>query len=352
MVVSYDSTTSIGDSSVLAVDPDYGVPLRIWKRHGRTENADVCSYEDTLAGFPFIVKEGQSRLLASEDHVQISNLAKIHGGGLKGGYISSAGSTHRLGMTNTLGNFALQNNLLQRTTVYSFHIDELLKLSKSGKIAFLVCSDGLKDLQKAGTLSKFFHDARLGIESAAGQNTALSLKDAIDSLPLRREKDSYDNHIMALFEEFHDRIFQGSTDDLDLVALTLCCTSVLRGSSDDTTALIVQISSLLPKSFHPSSRVLQRVGSEWAWQDATSTKIECPTLDFKAIAKSTPPAKKGIDFFLNRFAANIRERRQKDIISPNPSTSAQVDADADAGIGTAGPSEGEILVCPEAEKDL
>jgi hypothetical protein len=41
---------------MMIFDRSTGRPLRVWKRHGKDENPDICSYEDTIGRFPFAVK--------------------------------------------------------------------------------------------------------------------------------------------------------------------------------------------------------------------------------------------------------------------------------------------------------
>ncbi|KAJ1530001.1 hypothetical protein HK405_002138, partial [Cladochytrium tenue] len=115
---------SIGDSSMMVIDPADGVPLRVWQR-GSQDDLQVCSYEDSLARFPYAIREGQTHRAVKDDYMQLVQLAEaaappdgpfvvlklgqatkvtgtVRALGPSNGAIASHASLFRLGMTNTI----------------------------------------------------------------------------------------------------------------------------------------------------------------------------------------------------------------------------------------------------------
>ncbi|KAJ3115464.1 hypothetical protein HDU96_000623 [Phlyctochytrium bullatum] len=287
---------SIGDSSMLLVDPDSAAPLKVWSRHGLNDTPEICSYEDSLTAFPFLVKEGQTRLKVSEDYKILTDLAKIHGGGPKGGFITSVTSPHRLGMTNTLGNCRHQNNMLPRTTVYGFSIDTLLGLTKHGRLYIVVCSDGVKDTLKAEVIARCLGDVTRSFDDMSNvtvEPDGERWRAAIQTLVGRRTADPYDPALARHFEDLL-AVAEGKPPPVTVAISALCDVALLRGSLDDATALGVEIRSLSASADGADAgekvmKVMVRdtESKTWVWSDAAPPPLVNPLqLDIKPTDKN------------------------------------------------------------------
>ncbi|KAJ3226739.1 hypothetical protein HDU81_007118 [Chytriomyces hyalinus] len=104
-----------------------------------------CAFPDSL-----FLQEGTLQKHITADYALLrERAAKAGGGGPVGGYIHCTKSRYRLGMTASLGNTSHKDNLLVRTNVYAFPVEELFDLTIAGRIALVLTSDGIKDLVRS-----------------------------------------------------------------------------------------------------------------------------------------------------------------------------------------------------------
>ncbi|KAL7751647.1 hypothetical protein RI367_003113 [Sorochytrium milnesiophthora] len=109
-----------------------GIPIATASKRRRLESADVCSYEDTIFGYPKVLAEGQTQELLQQDYETVKPFIsqrerrayskkqpgpQVHSGDH---VLTCPGSAYCLRMTNTLGNLSHAAALLKRTTVYRF----------------------------------------------------------------------------------------------------------------------------------------------------------------------------------------------------------------------------------------
>ncbi|KAJ3217414.1 Transmembrane protein 19 [Dinochytrium kinnereticum] len=262
---------NIGDTSIMAIDPDSGIPLRIWRRVGRSEHPEICSFEDSLGFFPFIVKEGQSRLTVSEDYKTITDLAKLNGGGLKGG----------------------------------------------------------KDVMRAASIARVFQGVGNGFEDNATVDEIQqpSIGEIIETLVSKRSNDVYDSsvveHFTRLCSRELDELELSLSPDIEIVAQALCDTALIKGSADDITVVIVELQAasthnLRGEEGNSWKRIMERDVERGCWKWATIPPVaNVPDeLDLSAIATtftSKPNVSELLKLGARRYMKRMRGKASSSI---------------------------------------
>lgn len=247
---------NVGDSSIMAFSSS-GIPLKIWRREGLDSERNICSYEDTLAHFPDLLREGQSYEAVRRDFDLIRKNVRVcrNGSGLTYYPVYSALSPYGLSMTNTLGNSHHQGQTFDRNTIYTFHLPTLKsEFPSESSILLTLVTDGVKDVLSANQIGSFFKSIEDGLWNLYGSEEA-SLERILERVVLGcdrfslRAKDAILNLISEMAklvqkrEELHIEadLKKIKSQILDLVSETLCHVAIGRGTYDDTTCLVIEI---------------------------------------------------------------------------------------------------------------
>ncbi|KAJ3030976.1 UNVERIFIED_CONTAM: hypothetical protein HDU68_007176 [Siphonaria sp. JEL0065] len=259
--------------------------------HPHEADTHTCSFPDSL-----FIQEGTIQKYISKEYSLLRERAqRAGGGGPMGGYIHSNKSRYRLGMTCSIGNTSHKDNLLVRTSVYAFDVDELLDKSIAGRILIVITSDGIKDLVKSHFIGQTFVNlpkAIRALSAASVGNIASTNRRPIltcmnDLIP-RPTEDIHDRaakeHLDKLISAFETT--QAHTPNLETnrtsnsadpspppsqppsstcytdtkyAVEALCDLAILKGSTDDITVAAFEIASSisLPKSILDSSTPLE-----------------------------------------------------------------------------------------------
>ncbi|TPX73443.1 hypothetical protein CcCBS67573_g05290 [Chytriomyces confervae] len=185
-------------------------------------DAQSCSFPDSL-----FLQEGTLQKYITADYALLrERAAKAGGGGPVGGYIHCTKSRYRLGMTASLGNTSHKDNLLVRTNVYAFPVDELFDLTIAGRIALVLTSDGIKDLVKSQplglTLSNLPQAIRTMSANVTGSVTPTKrtpISTSISHICTRISPDAHDKnakeHLEELVNIYERNILSQVVDDDD-----------------------------------------------------------------------------------------------------------------------------------------
>ncbi|KAJ3291859.1 hypothetical protein HK104_005750 [Borealophlyctis nickersoniae] len=307
---------NIGDSSMMLFDKATGRPLKVWQRkNGLDSEPALCSFEDTLAHFP-VVREGQTKQAVQRDFESLKDnfrLRKSPNGGPPTFPLVSPRSAYVLSMTNCLGNMNHKDKMCSRCTVYSWDVDELLRFTTSGQLVALFASDGIKDRCNAATIGRTL----TSVESAL-RHYVPHLK---DDTPIRElvQAAVFQPHYMTAEKSFaidwlldHIVMTDGADPDLRASCEALVRLAILRGTTDDATVLVVDMSQegVTGITPGPSDNLLvkEEVVEEHVVPDQVSKPPMFPSIHFSrespilflanaAIAPTVEPAsfKGGID---------------------------------------------------------
>ncbi|KXS11730.1 hypothetical protein M427DRAFT_60325 [Gonapodya prolifera JEL478] len=286
--------STVGDSSALLLYR--GLPLTVWSRTGHSEPPGICSYEDSLGGFPVNLREGQSEGEVKKDYEKVKKrVRKVEGGGGKGWTVWSPRSAYGLGMTATLGNLNHAGCTISRTNVYVFDKNELAvaaavvegqgKFGQSDqgrdRLTLVMLSDGVKDVLTASQIALLSRSLLHGLRLCSGTIPAPSPTSPPDltddpSLPVenivaralllndaagRKSAEEVMECVQeAATGEEGEEMIGGSSDGDEVVArpsLKVLCRALvhvarMRGSGDDVTALAVDV-PLPPSHTLPTS---------------------------------------------------------------------------------------------------
>ncbi|TPX30415.1 hypothetical protein SmJEL517_g06011 [Synchytrium microbalum] len=238
---------SVGDSSMMLVDADKGIPLKVWKRDIDSLPA-TCSWEgkrNTLASFPFAVKEGQTLERLKEDFRSVGSFCRpnTNSKGEKGHSLFSPRSPYSLNMINTLGNMNHDGRLLSRTNVYRIPTSLTTEIPN---LVAVFCSDGVKDQMQAENIAAFFTSIDQGLAHTGGIPREEAGFIDIDELfrkvrPVGVLEDASDERAAREITE----AAQACDDDginLPAICTALVHTAIARRSFDDCTVLAVNLS--------------------------------------------------------------------------------------------------------------
>ncbi|KAI9350806.1 hypothetical protein BDR26DRAFT_930109 [Obelidium mucronatum] len=232
-----------------------------------TQDADThtCSFPDSL-----FVQEGTVQKYISKEYSLLRERAlKAGGGGPMGGYIHSAKSRYRLGMTCSIGNISHKDNLLVRTSVYAFDVESLLEKTIDGRILIVITSDGIKDLVKSHFIGQTFINLSKTIRSmsAASVGTIVNtnrrpISTCMSDLIPRPTEDAHDRaakeHLEKLISVFERSQSEAALQDqpsssslqttpphpltdTKIAVEALCDLAILKGSTDDITVAAFEI---------------------------------------------------------------------------------------------------------------
>ncbi|KAJ3196100.1 Armadillo repeat-containing protein 3, partial [Entophlyctis luteolus] len=300
---------NIGDSQIMFFDADNkaGDPLKVWKLKRFADGASpkgspqkeqsgknpgslrkkspildgdthICSYPDSL----FLQEGTLQKYITKELALLKERAARAHGGGPLGGYVYSAKSKYRLGMTCSIGNTSHKENLLVRTNVYSFDVATLLELTIAGRLLVVLTSDGVlvfclsvhmspkfqypksKDVVKSKFIGQTFvhlekgirslSSSKVGNQSSSRRAISMCLKDLIP----RATEDAHDrnalSHILRLLEldtSLRDSAEQNcnpppgdsTLTDMRIATESVCDLAILMGSTDDVTVVAFELTT-------------------------------------------------------------------------------------------------------------
>ncbi|RKO90041.1 hypothetical protein BDK51DRAFT_46803, partial [Blyttiomyces helicus] len=150
-----------------------------------------------------------------------------------------------LHMINSLGNFYHKSGLLSRTTVYCFDVDRLLGMT-DGSLVVCFVSDGVKDVLKARQIGSSLVSIESLLKSFVNPElaaTPLPIETLLTLASATEVADSHDKRAKAELLECMMSAEETSTPTLQTVCDALVNTAILRRSSDDVTALLVEISA-------------------------------------------------------------------------------------------------------------
>ncbi|KAJ3158465.1 hypothetical protein HK101_001312 [Irineochytrium annulatum] len=187
-------------------------------------------------------EEGQSRRAVEKDFKMLHEFGAKYGGGPNDGYVTSLKSAYRLGMTNSIGNTNHLNNIFSRTTVYPFDIPELISQTKDGSLVVVLCSDGIKDALRAADVARAFNDLDECIRALSPDGKYMKTAACIPTLISRLRKE--DDHDRCAIDHLTSLLRTTSIDsrpDVGVAVQALCDVAVLRGTTDDVTAVALEI---------------------------------------------------------------------------------------------------------------
>ncbi|KAI8843157.1 hypothetical protein BJ741DRAFT_590167 [Chytriomyces cf. hyalinus JEL632] len=185
-------------------------------------DAQSCSFPDSL-----FLQEGTLQKYITADYALLrERAAKAGGGGPVGGYIHCTKSRYRLGMTASLGNTSHKDNLLVRTNVYAFPVDELFDLTIAGRIALVLTSDGIKDLVRSQPLGLALSNLPQAIRTMSANVTGsvtptkrTPISTSISHICTRISPDAHDKnakeHLEELVNIYERKILSQVVDDDD-----------------------------------------------------------------------------------------------------------------------------------------
>ncbi|KAJ3340947.1 hypothetical protein HDU93_006033 [Gonapodya sp. JEL0774] len=308
---------TIGDSSMLLASSS-GLAVPVWSRSGSGEPPGPCSYEDALGKWPDELHEGQTADEVRKDYERVKRrVRKVVGGQGKGWTVWSPRSAYGLGMTATLGNLNHAGCTISRTNVYVFDKSELAGMmgglgmsaghrngrqdilgDRGGlKVTIVMVSDGVKDVLTAPEIALLSRSLLHGLLLSAGSIPTPNPANPPDlrddpTLPVeriiagamagprdaaaRRSAEEVMDCVQsaALAESTEDHENDGDEEVVRRPSLEILCRALvhlakMRGSTDDVTALAIDVplspthpigsssptsTSVTPSRPHPTSQ--------------------------------------------------------------------------------------------------
>jgi serine/threonine protein phosphatase PrpC len=237
---------------MILCSPD-SLPLSVWKRDFDSETS-VCTYEDTIFGFPDAIKQGQNLQAVKMDFEKVFPYCIKHSNTQRGFphyYIRSPHSIYGLANINNLGNTNHSAVCLHRTNVYMLDLDVIF--SSHENVTLVLCSDGIKDVMSAEDIAAFTPDVSKGLRQLGAENDCydkiiqsrnhVSLTPQSDKFKKRYgrmcklpKKDTHDTFAIDQMRQILD-----SPNSLANFSNALVNISTLRKSGDDLTAIVVKL---------------------------------------------------------------------------------------------------------------